>query len=186
MTFPVDLFIIDDIRITDNNAVLSNDTRSLQYSVRKVPGQRWELKIQTRALPENRKAAIGYTSSLVGGVKVETIILPYFSESLAENKLTSAAAVIGASQVSLQVSSDISVGDYFKFSGHSKVYIVTGKDGLKINFHPNLVRNVGASESLIFNNVPMTVRSSTKAQVFSSSGRNRHIDIDFSFIEVIS
>lgn len=186
MTFPVDLFIIDDIQITDNNAVLTNDTRSLQFRARKIPGQRWEVKLKTRALPENRKSAMGYAATLGGGIAVETIVLPYFSDSLAGNKLVNQPKLAGATTVKLQESAGVNVGDYFKFAGHSKVYIVKSKVGLTIGFHPNLVRNVAASEQVIFNNVPMTVQSLQKAQVFSSSGFRYPIDIDFNFVEVIS
>lgn len=186
MTFPVDLFIIDDIQITDKNAVLTNDTRSLQFRARKIPGQRWEVKLQTRATPDNRKAAIGYASTLQGGVTVETIVLPYFSESLAGVKLVNQGVAVGASSVNLQESVDVNVGDYFKFAGHSKVYIVKSKLGLNIKFHPNLVRAVAPSEQVIFNNVPMTVQSMNNAQVFGSSGRYAMLNVDFNFVEVIS
>lgn len=186
MTFPTDTFIIDDIQITDKNAVLTNDTRSLQFRARKLPGQRWEVKLQTRATPENRKAAMGYATSLQGGVFVDTIVLPYFSESIAGIKLTNQGVVAGATSANLQETNGVGVGDYFKFAGHSKVYIVKEKNGLNIKFHPNLVRSVAPSEQVIFNNVPMTVQSNRKAQVFGSSGRYDMLNIDFEFIEVIS
>lgn len=186
MTFPTDIFIIDDIQISDANAVLTNDTRSLQFRARKIPGQRWEVKLKTRALPVNRKAAMGYAATLGGGVNTDTIVLPYFSESLAGNKLTNQGIAIGATSANLQESAGVNVGDYFKFAGHSKVYIVKGKSGLQIDFHPNLVRAVASSEQLIFNNVPMTVQSLQKTQVFSSSGIRYPLDIDFNFVEVIS
>lgn len=186
MTFPVDLFLIDDINITDKNAVLTNDTRSLQFRARKIPGQRFEIKLKTRVLPKNRKAAIAYASSLGGGMSIETISLPYFFEADINTKITSGAYAPGVTQVTLQTISGVNAGYYFKFAGHTKLYVVKSIVGNAILFHPNLVRPVAGSETLTFNGVSITVQSLTKAQIYSSQGRHDLLDIDFNFVEVIS
>lgn len=186
MTFPTDLFLIDDITITDNNAVLTNDTRSLQYRARSVVGQRFEVAMTTRVLPENRKAALAYISSLKGGIKIDTLSLPYFFEAASGTKLVNTAAAIGASTVTLQSIDNVNAGDYIKFGGHTKIYQIIAKSGTSINIHPNLVRSVAVSEQVLFNGISMTVQSKKPVQTYTSEGRYTPMAVDFSFVEAIS
>ena len=185
MTFPVDLFLIDNITMTDNTAVLSNDTRSLQYNARQLVGQRFEVSMTCRALPKNKKAAIGYLSSLRGGLTVETISVPEYFESDSGSKVVSTSLAIGVSSVPLQSATDVSIGDYCQFSGHTKIYCVTGISGDTLTIHPNLVRPVASQEVLNFNGIEMTVRSTNKTQSYDSPSRHHPIDIDINFVEVL-
>ena len=57
----------------------------------------------------------------------------------------------------------IKAGDFFKFSGHSKVYMATadmdadGTSHATLNFAPNLLNAVANDETITFASVPFTV-----------------------------
>lgn len=62
----------------------------------------------------------------------------------------------------------LKAGDFVKFAGHSKVYMITADrsgSGV-INIEPALVENVSGSEQLIYNNVPFTVRLANDVQSY--------------------
>ncbi len=140
----------------------------------------WQAKYNTLT---DAEAAIveGFSAQTYGSLLSFEIILPKISYSKSTNPpstvpATTAAYSIGAKTVAVDNCGAnkiiLNVGDYFKFSGHSKVYqavatsTANGSGEATILFAGSLVANVGNNENVIVTAVPFTAIMTNPTQKF--------------------
>lgn len=183
--FPYADIIVDGLTVTDNVSLISSDTRSKQFLTRRTLGQRYEIEMACRVVPEKFRAANAYITSLRGGATVTQITLPLYGESAVTDKTTAASAAIGLRAVTLASVTGIEPGLYMQFAGHTKLYCVTSLAGNVVNFEPNLIRPVASGEAVKFNGVQMHCKIASPNNGFGSTGNRNPVTRNLKFIEVI-
>jgi len=174
-------FKIASAEISNNVPITETDSRSLIRIQRKTGGQRWEMRLgSTRLNLEELKPILGALSGIRNSMSTIEIAIPVYSDSLVSTKTAAASGAIGATSITINSTTSMAVGDYFKFAGHSKVYMVTGiTSGSIFTFFPNLQRAVSSSEVLTFDGVQFTMRLTGDPIVFNATNQNiTSIEID--------
>jgi hypothetical protein len=100
---------------------------------------------------------------------------------------TRASANAGATSVDIQnITGTIKAGDFIKFNTHSKVYMVvedaTGdvSNEATLTIEPPLRSNVASDVTVLYDNVPFTVRLANDVQEFSTSQKDIYrFEVDF-------
>lgn len=146
-----------------------------------------------------RRQIIGFLMSKRGSLLPFTIDLPEpFQDSSGTLNLiiNVTASTAGSTAVTIQFSSVVAgtvlkAGDFVKFSGHNKVYMVTddvsantsGLQSRTLNIFPAL-RQTATSNSVTHKNVPMYVKCTTDQFGFNSDP-NLYSSFSLDFTEVI-
>lgn len=167
-------FKIAQAEIVNNLPITETDSRSLIRIQRKTGGQRWEMRLtSTRVNLEELKPILGALGGIRNAMTTVEIAVPVYSDSVATTKTTAASAAIGATTVTVNSTTDVAVGDYFRFSGHSKVYIVTAiNSASSMSFFPNLQRAVTGGQTVTFDGVQFTMKLSGDPLTFNASNDN--------------
>jgi len=101
--------------------------------------------------------------------------------------VTCSAAAAGLVSVTIAgLTGTFKAGDVIKFSGHSKVYMLTADAGNgAMAFTPPLISAVSSSDTVIYNDVPFTVRLSNDIQGYKlGAGMLYRYEVDF--VEALS
>jgi hypothetical protein len=183
--FPYADIIVDGLTVSDNVSLISSDTRSKQFLTRRTLGQRYEIEMTCRVLPDKFRAANAYITSLRGGAAVTQITLPFYGESPVTDKSTAASAAIGLRAITLASVTGVEPGLYMQFAGHTKLYCVTSLSGNVVNFEPNLIRAVASGETVKFNGVQVHCKLGAPNNGFASTGNRIPVTRNLKFIEVI-
>lgn len=138
-----------------------------------------------------------FVAKQYGGYDSFQIILPEISYRKATDTITTTPTAVTtasyylAGSTTMKVSTDINktvlkAGDFFKFAGHSKVYMAnddllsTSSGTGVLNFTPALVVDVAANEQLTIDAVPFTVIFDNETQTFNHGiGGIATFDLDF-------
>lgn len=181
-----DEFEINRVTINNNNVIVSSESRSLITLQRKVPGQRWDFTLRS-VLMDYQTAQIVWAFLAGREQDLDTIqiTLPVFSYSDVPDKVTSAAANIGATTVTVTSSSGLEVGRYMQFTGHEKVYLVTDINANEIKFAPNLVRSVASGESITFNDITWSCKLRGRPQEFSAQANRDSVEMELDLVEAL-
>lgn len=183
--FPYADILVDDLQIASNVSVVTSDSRSKIFQVRRTTGQRYEFTMACRVIPSKFLAANGYLTSLRAGATLTELSLPFYGEAATSDKTTSSAAAIGLRAVTLISSVGAEVGMFFQFSGHSKLYCITSKTGNTINFEPNLVRPVVIGETVKLSALTISCRLDGTMPSISSLGHRSPVSFSLKFIEAL-
>lgn len=145
-----------------------------------------------------RRQIMGFLMGKRGNLTAFSIDLPSpFNNSTGAytGTITVTAGASGATSVTASVASNVLIvkaGDFIKFSGHNKVYMVTAdatasSSTVTINLFPALRTSV-ASNTVTHKTVPMYVRCSADQIGFSAGavGGDGYNSIDIDFVEVIA
>jgi hypothetical protein len=125
-----------------------------------------------------------------GGVEEFTIVPPVVSSSsggAVGTMRTNGSHAAGDSTIAVDSFSGlIKAGDFVKFQGSQKVYMVTADQSGAgtLNIQPGLVEAVGNDQIVTYNNVPFTVRLENDIQEWSLSGFDRY-SFEIDLIEVL-
>lgn len=170
----------------DHIARVESDTRSLGFLSRNLVGQRFEFSIRSIKLQDTDLLEV---MGEIGGVRRSNqpfeVQLPIFSESVVNTKNAAEAKSIGNFSLNISNSTDLKVGSFFKFSGHTKCYQISKITGANIEFYPNLVRPVVFNEVLIFNNVPFTVKIKGRPQKYNITADSNSAIVELNLIEIV-
>lgn len=146
----------------------------------------WECQFPTLTF-DQAKYVQGFLAQAAGQIFSFEIVMPKLSYSAAANAtstLTHGAASAGARSVSVTGTANhqvIKSGDFFKFSGHTKVYQATtdltlsaGGTGT-LNFSGGLVQAISSSGTVSRNAFPWTacVEEDTQAVEYGAGGLSR-------------
>ena len=128
-TYPTDPeFSAVGIESKHNNLV--SETRSGRRQVRSIGGQRWAFTAKYSPMTRADFAPVhAFVISQQGQLGTFTITPPVISNAqgnVSGTVLTSAAHSIGDSTIAVDgMTGTLKAGDFIKFAGHSKVYMVT-------------------------------------------------------------
>jgi hypothetical protein len=144
-----------------------------------------------------RREIMGFLMSKRGSLTPFSIDLPSpFNNSTGAytGTITVTVGAAGATSVTATVASNVVIvkaGDFIKFSGHNKLYMVTADatasaGTVSISLFPAL-RTSAVSNTITHKTVPMYVRCSTDQLGFSAGavGGDGYNSIDIDFVEVI-
>ena len=160
------------VTIKSIEPTLVSVTQNLKRQVRRRGGQRWQLDVEFPPMTRAEFAPIyAFAVKQQGQFETFTYTPPVISTTqgdASESPVVNGAVSVGASQATLDGFSSaqsgiIKAGDFFKFSGHTKVYMATadvdfvGSGTTSINFAPNLLNAVANDETITIASVPFTV-----------------------------
>ena len=160
------------VSITSLEPTLVSISQNLKRQVRKRGGQRWQLEVEFPPMTRSEFAPIyAFAIKQKGQFETFTYVPPVVSTSqgdTTESPVVDGALTVGASSATIDgltasESGIIKAGDFFKFSGHSKIYMATADmdaDGTghgTLSFAPDLLNAVANDETITFAAVPFTV-----------------------------
>ena len=160
------------VSITSLEPTLVSISQNLKRQVRKRGGQRWQLEVEFPPMTRSEFAPIyAFAIKQKGQFETFTYVPPIVSTSqgdTTESPVVDGALTVGTSSATIDgltasESGIIKAGDFFKFSGHSKIYMATADldaDGTghgTLSFAPDLLNAVANDETITFAAVPFTV-----------------------------
>lgn len=181
----------NSVGFTAKNYNLMSESLSGRTQVRNIGGQRFEFKATYPPITSTEFAPVmSFIMKQNGMLETFQIVLPEISVKSGDasgSVQTSATAAIGATSVAVDgLTGTLKAGDVIKFNGHTKVYMIT--DDLTgsgtLNFSPSLRASVGDNESVIFTNVPFTVRLNNDIQQYTL-GLSSLVKYEVDFIEAL-
>lgn len=189
MSYPISP-AFNAINLKSESQTLFSETVSGRQQSRKIGGQKWTFTASYA--PMKRDEFNGIFSFVVAqqgrhGVFTVTPTEISSTSGTATGTVTTSTATLGASSVAVSgLSGSLMAGDLIKFSGHTKVYMLTDNrpgDGV-MAITPPLIAPVG-SETVIYTNVPFTVRLSNDIQGYSL-GAGMFFKYEVDFVEALS
>jgi hypothetical protein len=189
MSYPISP-AFNAINLSSNTPSLYSEAVNGRMQSRKIGGQKWSFTASYATMTRLEfNPVFAFTVAQNGRHGIFTVVPSEISNTsgTASGTVTTSAASAGVTSVTIAgLTGDLKAGDVVKFSGHDKVYMLTGDrsgDG-DIDFTPALINSVGA-ETLIYNSVPFTVRLDNDVQSYKvSSGMFYKYEVDF--IEALS
>lgn len=179
------------INIKSRHQNVFSETISGRTQVRTLGGQRWEFTARYNPMTRAEfQPVYAFAISQQGRLGSFTIVPPVVSDTTGSATGTLAANgahSIGDSTITIDgISGDIKAGDFVKFSGHDKVYmLVADRDGAgTMTIEPALVASVADDESIAYNNVAFTMRLNNDIQEFAISS-NEYYEYELDMIEVL-
>jgi hypothetical protein len=162
------------VTIKSIEPTLVSVTQNLKRQVRRRGGQRWQLDVEFPPMTRAEFAPIyAFAVKQQGQFETFTYTPPVISTSqgdTSESPVVNGAVSVGANQATIDGVTDpksgiMKAGDFFKFSGHSKIYMATADldadsgSGVAttLSFAPNLLNSVANDETITFVSVPFTV-----------------------------
>jgi hypothetical protein len=157
---------------------------------RKIAGQFWSFSATYAPLTQAEfKPVRAFVAGQRGQHGVFTIVLPIESDSsgTGTGTVTCASTSKGESSVTVAgFTGALKAGDFVKFSGHTKVYMLTAdRSGAgSLSVAPPLVENVTSSDTVIYNSVPFTVRLGNDVQSYAL-GQGGFYKYEVDFVEAL-
>tara|TARA_R110002074_G_scaffold96910_2_gene210448 strand:- start:3392 stop:3961 length:570 start_codon:yes stop_codon:yes gene_type:complete len=178
------------INLISNNGTLYSESVSGRQQSRKIGGQKWTFTASYAPMINSEfNPVFGFIMEQDGRHGIFTVVPVGISSTSGTGSGTVATSAASKGAVSVSVTGltgDLKVGDVVKFSGHDKVYMLTAdRSGAGVmTFKPALVEAVGV-ETVIYNNVPFTVRLAGDVQGFQL-GAGLFYKYEVDFVEALS
>jgi len=173
-------------------------TQNLKRQVRTRGGQRWSLKVSFPPMTRSEFAPI-YAFAMAQRGQFESFVFtpPVISVSqgvTSQNPVVNGAVAIGSNSASIDgltasTNGIIKAGDFFKFSGHSKVYMATAdmdsasNSTATLSFAPNLISAVANNETITFASVPFVCSFTSDSTNFATDTTGLY-GLEFELIEI--
>lgn len=160
------------VNIDGDSPTLITETDNGRMQSRKKGTTRWSFTLKYPPLTRDQfKGVQAFIMAQQGRHGVFTIVPPIVGSSggNASGSITCSAAVKGATSVTIAgITGSLEAGDFVKFAGHDKVYMLTadrsGAGAMSIT--PPLIAAVSATEQLVYVDVPFTVRLNNDLQTY--------------------
>lgn len=179
------------INVNSRHQNVFSETISGRTQVRTVGGQRWEFTARynpmTRAEFQPVYAFVVSQQGRLGSFSITPPIISDTSGSATGTLAANGAHSIGDSTITIDgITGDIKAGDFIRFSGHTKVYmVIADRDGAgTMTIEPALVEAVADNESISYNNVAFTMRLNNDLQEYLISS-NEYFEYELDMIEVL-
>jgi len=189
MSFPVTP-VFNAVNFKSNSPTLFSETVSGRMQSRKVGGQKWSFSATYPPMTKaDFKPVWAYLVAQQGRHGVFTVTPPVVASTsgTGTGTVTCSAASIGATAVTIAgLTGTLEAGDFIKFAGHSKVYMLTAdRNGAgAIAIEPALVAAVTSSEQMYYSDVAFTVRLANDLQEYSL-GVSQLYKIELDFVEAL-
>lgn len=179
------------INVKSTTSNIKSETRSGRIQVRSIGAQKWSFTAKYNDLTRDEFAPVyAFTMTLGGQLNSFDIIPPIISQTSGNatgTVLANGVHVIGDKTITVDgLTGTIKAGDFVKFNGHSKVYMVTAdRTGAgTLTIEPGLLSGVNNNEQIIYNDVPFKMRLTNDVQQFGLSGFDKYA-YEIDMIEVI-
>lgn len=179
------------INIESKHSNVKSETVSGRMQVRTLGGQRWSFTAKYNPMTRTEfNPVYAFVISQQGMLGTFTIVPPVIGNSSGDvsgTALVNATTSAGATSVAMDgITGTIKAGDFIKFAGHNKVYMVTadraGAGAMTIE--PPLVSGVTDNEAITYASVPFTMRLANDIQTYSLSS-NEYYEYEIDMIEVL-
>ena len=178
------------INLKSESPTLFSESVNGRQQSRKIGGQKWTFTASYAPLTRTEfNPVFAFVVSQQGRHGVFTVVPTEISNTsgTASGTVTTSAATLGAASVTVSgLTGALKAGDLVKFSGHTKVYMLTadrsGSGAMAIT--PPLISAVG-SETVTYTNVPFTVRLANDIQSYKLSVGN-FFKYEVDFVEALS
>ena len=178
----------NQISVKSVTPTLVSVTHSLKRQVRARGGQRWLLDVNFPPMTRAEFQPIwAFSVKQQGQYESFTFTPPIVSQSsggVVTHSVTTSSAAIGATSVTIaSLSGTLKAGDFIKFSGHDKVYMLTADcaSASSIAIEPALVAAVAGAETITWNSVPIKVAFASDLREFSTgAGKGNNILFSYS------
>lgn len=175
------------INITSRTSNVVTETKSGRRQVRSIGAQRWSFTAKYNNLTRDEFMPVyAFVMSQKGQLGTFTVVPPVIGSSRGDvsgSMLVNGNHNIGDSTVAVDgFTGTIKAGDFVKFAGHNKVYMVvadlTGAGDLTIE--PPLTVAANDGDAVTYDSVPFTVRLNNDVQEYGLSGYDKYgFEIDF-------
>jgi hypothetical protein len=179
------------INITSRHSNLVSETRSGRRQARSIGTQRWAFTASYNPLTRAEFMPVyAFVISQDGQNSTFTIVPPVISDaqgSISGTMFVNGAHSIGDNTIAVDgFSGQIKAGDFVKFNGHSKVYMVTSDltGAGTLNIIPSLVTALGDNEAVAYDSVTFTMRLNNDIQEYSLN-TNEYYQFEVDMIEVV-
>jgi len=179
----------NSIKITSISPTLMSLTHSLKRQVRRRGGQRWLLEVGFPLMTRAQFAPIWAFSIAQQG---QFLTFPYIPEIYGSTSGTATGSMIadgvhtaGDSTISTTgLTGTLKAGDFIKFDGHDKVYMITVDGAITLNIEPALVADVADLETIIYNDVAFKVAFTSDATNMSVAV-NQYVSFNVKLAEIV-
>lgn len=179
------------INLESRHSNLVSETVSGRQQVRTLGGQRWSFTAKynpmTRAEFQPVFAFVMAQQGRLGTFQIVPPVIGSTSGTVTGTLLANGAASAGATSLNVDgISGTLKAGDFIKFSGHSKAYmLVADRAGAgSMTIEPPLVSSVADNETISYENVSFTMRLNNDLQSYSLSA-NEYYEYEIDMIEVL-
>lgn len=180
------------IAISSISPTLVSLTHSLKRQVRCRGGQRWLIDIAYPPLSREEFAPIwAFSIAQQGQFKTFEYIPEIYgstSGTATGSMITTGIYIPGNSTIfTAGKTGTLKAGDFIKFSGHDKVYMLTADSGDTSNIlriEPALIANVSSPEVISYNNVEFKV-AFTGDTTNMSVAVNKYVSFNLKFVEIV-
>ena len=179
------------IKITSISPTLTSVTHSLKRQARQRGGQRWALELDYPPMTRAEFAPLfAFSVAQKGQYQTFTYQPPIYSDT--SGTATGTLLVNNASGYSVgdsTVATDgltgtLKAGDFIKFAGHDKVYMLTADGSTTLTIEPPLNATVADDEAIAYNDVPFAVAFVNDSQSFGRGAADLH-DFSISLVEIV-
>jgi hypothetical protein len=187
-----------DIKVSSFTPTLVSETQSMKRQVRRRGGQRWAFEVNYPPMARSEFAPVyAFCIAQRGQYETFTFVPPVVSDpqgTATGTPLVNGAQSAGDNTIVTDGWSNsitaLKAGDFLKFSGHNKVYMVTadatsdGSGNATLTIEPPLIADVSDNEALTVGDVPFTVSLVNDTQEFSAGPPNIY-EFNLQLIEII-
>ena len=179
------------IKISSIQPTLVSVAHSLKRQARSRGSQRWMMDIDYPPLTRSDFAPVyAFAIAQQGQYGTFTFVPPiYGSTSGSATGTLLVNNVSGYSAGDSTIIADgltgtLKAGDFIKFAGHDKVYMLTADGSTSLTIEPPLLEAVLDNEQIHYTNVPFKMAFAADVQEFSRGAQDLH-DFSVSMVEVL-
>ena len=176
----------DTLNIKSNQKTLMSETDSGKTFRRQIQGQRWSFTVSYPLMPRSTFAPIQAFMIKQRSQKENfTITFPsYLNAQGNENTTINVNGVHAVGDTTIDIdgfhadgAERLKAGDFIKFSGHSKVYMImadvtSSSNAATVTIEPPLTTALANDETVAYDSVPFTVHLLSDVQEFQSNQSN--------------
>lgn len=189
--------VFNSLNVSSVQPTLISRTISGRRQARQIAGQYWKMTATFPPMTRTQFAPIfAFVMAQRGGFETFTVVPPVLKDGLGSAGGT--PLIKGASQTGRSILTDgwtnsttvFKAGDYVKFTGHDKVYMLTanaisdGSGNATLAIEPALVATPANDSAIIFENISFTVALNGSVQEFRT-GASGFFSYEIDFAEVL-
>ena len=163
----------------ESNTLISLSDSGRRFA-RKIDNQRWKFTIKYVNLSRAEFAPIlAFITKQRGQNETFTVIPPKIKDALGSETTTisvNGAHTAGDTTIAIDgfnadSAGSLKAGDFIKFSGHTKVYMVVAdvtpsSNAATVTIEPPIIENLSNDETVTYDDVPFTVYLDTRVQQY--------------------
>ncbi len=176
----------DTLNIKSNQKTLMSETDSGKTFRRQIQGQRWSFTVSYPLMPRSTFAPIQAFMIKQRSQKENfTITFPSYLDAQGNENTTinvNGVHAVGDTTIAIDGfhadgAGRLKAGDFIKFSGHSKVYMImadvtSSSNAATVTIEPPLTTALANDETVTYDSVPFTVYLNSDVQEFQANTSN--------------